>query len=78
MGDAPFGRGFVMKHNLEDIWADGQDFVEKTAASIVAEAEKLRHALTSRRPDDAHRREPGTLSHGTRYIECWGDPEQDL
>jgi hypothetical protein len=31
-----------MKHNLKEIWADGQDFVEKTAAAIVAESTRIR------------------------------------
>ena len=31
-----------MKQNLEDVWAGGQNFVEKTAASIVAEAERIK------------------------------------
>src|ERR1700694_3773760 len=42
MANGPLGGGFVMKQNLEDVWAGGQNFVEKTAASIVAEAERIK------------------------------------
>ncbi|MEH2485772.1 AAA family ATPase [Bradyrhizobium sp. AZCC 2230] len=33
-----------MKHNLKDVFNEGTDFVEKTAASIVAEAERIKAA----------------------------------
>jgi hypothetical protein len=31
-----------VKHSLKDIWTEGTDFVEKTAASIVAEADRIK------------------------------------
>jgi hypothetical protein len=36
-----------MKHSLKEIFAEGSDFVEKTAASIVVEAERLKSKKSS-------------------------------
>jgi RecA-family ATPase len=42
MADGLFGEGFVVMHNLQDIFSQGSDFVEKTVASIVAGTEKAK------------------------------------
>jgi hypothetical protein len=38
------GQRDVMKHNLKDIWTDGQEFIERTASAIVTEANKIKVA----------------------------------
>jgi hypothetical protein len=52
MANAPSGEGYVMKHSLKDIFAEGTEFVDKTAAAIVAEAERLK-AMPAKRPTSA-------------------------
>src|ERR1700682_5558028 len=42
MAGRALGGGFVVKHDLKDVFNEGTDFVEKTAASIVAEAERIK------------------------------------
>src|ERR1700682_1231380 len=42
MAGRALGGGFVVKHDLKDVFNEGTDFVEKTAASIVAEEKRTK------------------------------------
>ena len=52
-----------MKHSLKDIFTEGTDFVEKTAASIVAEAERMKSQRIANEDRSAGRTVLGDLTN---------------
>lgn len=48
MADEALGEGVIVKHNLEDVWAGGQEFAEKTTVAIVEEAARLKAQAATR------------------------------